>query len=198
MIPVIFPLGHFLGIDHQSGDDSYLVRIGWDIYRLGGVPQLTLWALAHGLPEGTDQRPWTRAGAEGAARASGLAGAESIMDDLADRDLVVEIDPDSPDAAEFAQVCRIRALLSGLGESAGADPPLFNIGPAGGKALAQVPAFAYELWKWGHACASLWQAGELLAAGGLVDPAEQVPRCLAATQLLLAQGAAYLDEARAE
>ncbi|HVX46881.1 MAG TPA: hypothetical protein VHC49_23515 [Mycobacteriales bacterium] len=195
---MIFPIGHFLGIDHQSGDDSYLVRIGWDIYRLGGVPQLTLWALAHGLPEGAGRAPWTRAGAEGAARASGLAGAESIMDDLADRDLVVEIDPDSPDAVEFTKVCRVRSLLCGLGDVPGADPPLFDIGPADGKALAQVPALAYELWKWGHACDSLWQAGEFLAAAGLVDPAEQLPGCLAATQLLLAQGAAYLDEARAD
>lgn len=207
----IFPVGHYLGAHypHAGADlDFHVVRIGWEIYRLDGNEQFGVWALAHGVPEqdGDEMAPWTRPALEGAARATGMPGVPAIVDGLMAKDMIVEVTPGTPDAVEFARVSRIRSLLVGLGNSAD-DPFHYGIGIADAEPILRVPAFTYELWKWGHACDSLWHACHVLAqAGRAVDPANPeftdpervLTRCWPAIQVLIAHGAAYLDEAREE
>jgi hypothetical protein len=205
--PLILPIGHYLGAYHPSAGaelDSYVVRVGWETYQLSGTEQFGVWALAHGVPEGADTAPWTRSAVYGAARAAGIPGAGPILDDLIGKDLLVEVTPGTAEAVEFARVCRTRSLLIGLGNTP--DEPLrYGIGLAGAKPVVKVPGFTYELWKWGHACDSLWHACQILAQAGQdtapgdpdqTDPERILARCLAAIQVLIAHGGIYLDEAR--
>jgi hypothetical protein len=206
--PLIFPIGHYLGAHVPTPGaeaDFHVVRIGWEIYKLGGDEQLALWALAHGLPEGgTDaMAPWTRAALEAAARAGGIPNVASTMADLIEQDLLIEVRPATPQAVDFARACRTRSLLIGLGNTAD-EPSLYAIGASESAPAVRVPSFAYELWKWGHACDSVWHACQVFAAAGdpadpeQTDPERVLDRCLAAIQVLLASGAIYLDEAREE
>lgn len=192
---MIFPVGHYLGARYPDGD--HIVRIGWETYRLADDWHFGVWALAHGLPEGRDMAPWTREALEGAARATGISDAPRIVEVLLGKDLIVDIGPGADDAVEFARACRIQSLLVGVGNSA-AEPLLFGIGPIDGKPVLEVPAFTYELWKWGHGCDSLWHAGRVFARADAAGagPEQMVARCLSAAQVLIAHGAAYLDEAR--
>lgn len=196
--PLVFPIGHYVGMQHETG--QHVVRVGWELYRLEGNEQFGVWALAHGVPEQGEPGPWTRPAVEGAARVAGIAGAEGILDDLLERDLIIEVSPGADDAAEFARDTRLRPLLLGLGQLA-ADPRRYGIGLAAGKPLVAVPAFVYELWKWSPGWDSLWHACEIMARAGRdvpgedTDPARVLARCLPGVQLLIAHGAGYLDEA---
>ncbi|MET9269340.1 hypothetical protein [Kribbella sp. NPDC003557] len=192
---LIFPVGHYLGANHPGG--QHVVRIGWQQYELEAGDELALWALAHGVP-GTADAPWTRATAEAVARAGGIAEAPAALDKLLGRDLLVEVEPGTADAQEFARSCRIRSLLVGSGEHPSA-PGRYGLGAVPANPTARVDGFSYELWTWGHACDSLWLACEYFAraeAGDGVDAEPMLDRVLPAVQLLLANGAAYLDEAR--
>jgi hypothetical protein len=207
--PLIFPIGHYLGADARPGaspPDGRIVRIGWDVYRLDDDEQLGVWALAHGVPTGGDASPWTRATTEGAARAAGIADAARILDDLLGKDLLVEVAPGTAEAVELAQVCRIRSLLLGLGNTPD-DLLRYGIGLTPTQPAVRVAPFAYELWKWGHACDSLWHAVQIMARAGRdagsddeqdTDPELVLTRCLTALQTLVGHGAGYLDEAREE
>ena len=160
--PLIFPIGHFLGAHIPSGAadaDFHVVRIGWDMYQLEGNEQLAVWALAHGLPDlGADERsPWTRSSLTGAAQAAGIPNVNRTLADLIEQDLLIEVRPNTPEAIDFAQVCRTRSLLVGLGNTV-EEPLQYGIGTSEQSPAVRVPGFAYELWKWGHACDSLWQA----------------------------------------
>jgi hypothetical protein len=205
--PLIFPIGHYLGSNYPADSlalDSHVLRVGWRLHRLELPEEFAVWALAHGLPEGSDMAPWTLAATEGAARASGVGNAGPILQDLLAQDLIIEVDPDTDEATEFAQICRLRALHSGTGRLPGPDGAAerWGIGWAGVNPLVNVDAFTYELWKWAPVCNSIWHICEILAkADGGDDP--QTPRAmlsrtLPAIQVLVANGAAYLDEAREE
>jgi hypothetical protein len=204
--PLIVPMGHYLGAHFPTigaDADFHVVRIGWDTYKLEGDEQFAIWALAHGLPESGrgDMAPWTRSAVQGAAQVGGIPNVANTMADLLDQDLIIEVTPGTVEAAEFAQACRTRSLLIGLGNTP-EEPLLYGIGAAENAPVIQVPSFTYELWKWGHACDSLWHACQVFAAAGNVadpdqtDPERVLTRCLAAIQVLLTHGAIYLDEAR--
>lgn len=208
--PLIFPVGHYLGAHypHAGADlDCHVIRIGWEIYRIEGNEQFGVWALAHGVPDQSDEpTPWTRAALEGAARATGLPAVAGALDFLFTKDLIIEVTPETPDAVEFAKVCRLRSLLVGLGNTAD-DPLHYGIGLPGGQPVMRATAFDYELWKWGHACDNIWHVCQVLAQAGRdiapndpgqTDPERILTRVLAAIQNLVAHGAAYLDEAREE
>lgn len=203
--PLIFPIGHYLGHLRETSAyvDVHVVRIGWETCALESAEQVAVWALAHGLCEpGTgDAAPWTRATLEAAARAAAIPYARDKVNDLLSRDLLVEVTPGTPNAVEFAQACRTRSLLIGLGNTP-AEPLAYRLAVDQNSAPIQVPPFAYELWKWGQACDSLWHACQIFAAAGdpahadQVDPERVLSRCLTAIQVLLANGALYLDEAQ--
>lgn len=203
---LIFPLGHYLGgsrSDARSEPDFYVVRIGWRTLKLHGDQQLTVWALAHGLSlgEADDLPAWTRGAVEGAARSGGIARPSDTVRELLDQELLVAVDPDSPEVINFARACRARSLLVGQGNTP-QDPLRYGVSPSEAIASVQVDSFTYELWKWAHACDNLWHACQILAAAGdpddpdQVDPDRVLDRCLRSIQTLLAIGAAYLDEAR--
>ncbi|TDO57304.1 hypothetical protein EV651_11128 [Kribbella sp. VKM Ac-2571] len=195
---LIFPVGHYLGANHPG--EQHIVRIGWQQYELKTGDELAVWALAHGVP-GTAGTPWTRATTEAVALAGGIAEAAAVLDQLLGRDLLVEVEPRTADAAAFARTCRIRSLLVGSGEHPSA-PGRYGLGAVPANPTARVDGFSYELWMWAPACDSLWQACEYFAraeAGADADGVNAEPaldRVLPAAQLLLANGAAYLDEAR--
>lgn len=207
--PLVFPMGHYLGANYPYEGaelESHLLRIGWEIYPLDSNEHLGVWALAHGLPEGAGMAPWTLQAVGGAARMAGIPNATRVLDELIVKDLVVEVAVSTPEAVEFAKVVRTRSLLCGLGNTPD-EPLLYGIGLPGAEAAVQVPSFTYELWRWGHACDSLWDACEIFAQAGRgavpgdpdhSDPERVLARCLRATQTLIAHGAAYLDEAREE
>ena len=113
------------------------------------------------------------------------------------RDLLVEIEPGTAEALEFARSCRIRSLLVGSGEHPSA-PGRYGLGAVPANPTARVDGFSYELWTWGHACDSLWQTCEYVAhaEAGAGTAESTLDRVLPAVQLLLANGAAYLDESR--
>jgi hypothetical protein len=204
--PLIVPIGHYVGASVPPGAteaEFHAVRIGWEIYRLEDAGQFAVWALGHGLPEpgGGDTAPWTRSALIGAARASGIPNIGDALADLTARDLLIEVTPGTAEAVEFARVCRTRSLLIGLGNTL-EEPRLYAIGASENVPAVWVSGFAYELWKWGHACDSVWQACHVIAAAGdpndpdETDPERVLTRCLAAIQVLVAGGAMYLDEAR--
>lgn len=204
--PLIVPIGHYVGAHVPPGgteSEFHVVRIGWEIYKLEDAGQFAVWALGHGLPEpeGGDTAAWTRSALVGAARTSGIPNVGDALADLIARDLLIEVTPGTPEAVEFARMCRTRSLLVGLGNTL-EEPWLYAIGASEHAPVVQVSGFAYELWKWGDACDSLWHACHVLAAAGdpddpdETDPERVLTRCLAAIQVLLASGAIYLDEAR--
>lgn len=204
--PLIVPIGHYVGahVPHAGRESEFhVVRIGWEIYKLEYAEQFAVWALGHGLPEpgGAETVPWTRSALVGAARASGIPNVGDALADLIARDLLIEVTPGTDEAVEFARVCRTRSLLIGLGNTL-AEPQLYAIGASENTPVVRVSGFAYELWKWGHACESLWHACHVFAAAGdpddpdETDPERVLTRCLAAIQVLLASGAMYIDEAR--
>lgn len=208
--PLILPVGHYIGAHYPHAGaelDCHVLRIGWEIHRLDSNELFGVWALAHGVPDqGTGETGhWTRATLEGAARAAGLGAATSAtLDELSGKDLVIEVDPQSPDAIEFAQVVRLRSLLVGLGNTA-EDPLHYGIGLPGGQPIMRASVLEYEVWKWGHACDSLWHVCQVLAQAGRdvdpdepdqTDPARILTRLLPVVQNLIGHGVAYLDEAR--
>jgi hypothetical protein len=204
--PLIVPIGHYVGLHVPPGGTEssfHVVRIGWETYKLEDAGHFAVWALGHGLPEaaGNDTAPWTRAALMGAARASGIPNVGDALADLMARDLLIEVTPGTEEAVEFAQVCRTRSLLVGVGNTL-EEPQRYAIGVSEDAPVVRVPGFAYELWKWGHACDSLWHACHVFAAAGdpkdpeQADPERVLTRCLAAIQVLIASGAMYLDEAR--
>jgi hypothetical protein len=203
--PLIFPIGHYLGASFPAAGaeaDFRVVRIGWDIYKLRGDEQFAVWALAHGLPHADgEDAPWTRGAVEGAARASGISNVAGAISELLAQDLLIEVTPGTSDAVDFARACRTRSLLIGRGNSAD-DPLSYGISAFEALPAAPVDSFTYELWKWAHGCDSLWHACQIIAAAGdpadpdQVDPESVLARCLASIQVLIANGALYLDEAR--
>ncbi|MGW6282670.1 hypothetical protein [Kribbella sp. NPDC055071] len=196
MNSLVFPVGHYLGAAHTGPDHddaSHVVRIGWRTYELDNDGEVAIWALAHGLPEGPAGPPWTRAALEGAVRATGIPGATGVLDDLIKRDLIIEFDPGTPEAVELARMVRLRSLLVGFGNDR-ADLLSYGIGTTATGPVVKVPAFTYELWKWGHTCDNLWHITELLSEAA--TPTQLLTRCLHSIQTLISHGAAYLDEAR--
>lgn len=207
---LIFPIGHYLGAFYPSEGaalDAHIVRVGWRTFKLNAAEQLVVWALSHGLGGGAGMEPWTRVDVEDTARSSGIGDASTALDQLIDRELVVEVESEGDDAIHFAKSFRTRSLLAGLG-NAPDDPLSFGLGLPGGRPTVTVPYLMYELWNWGSACDSLWHACEIFATVGRLNPDvretfEAEPRLvlirfLHAVQVLVAHGAVYLDEARQE
>jgi hypothetical protein len=192
---MLFPVGHYVGVDADADAQRHLVRVGWHLLRLDDE-RFAVWTLAHGLP-GDDPAPWNRAGVDAVARTAGLHATGPILDDLLAEDLVIDVMPGTAEAIDFARTCRLRSQLIGLG----ADPDrpgAYAIGPAAGVPVVRVDAVGYEQWQWGHLCDSLWHACAVLAEASddLPDVDAALTRSLAVLQTLIAHGAIHLDEAR--
>lgn len=200
--PLIFPVGHYLGATYsatEAGDgenarpENQIIRVEWQLRRLGRPEQMALWALAHGVPDGDGTPPWTRAAADGAARGGGIRDTAALFDELTEMDLLVEVEPGTQDAVDFARVYRLHSLLTGLGESVD-QLGRYGIGLAG-QPVVRVDGFTYQFWQWAPACDNLWHACEIFARADGSDVLGIVARMLPALQVLISHGAAYLDEA---
>ena len=189
---MLFPVGHYVGVDSDADAERHLVRVGRHLLRLDDE-RFAVWTLAHGLP-GDDPAPWTRAGVDAVARTAGLRATAASLDDLLAKDLVIDVAPGTADAIDFARTCRLRSQLIGLGPDPD-RPGEFGIGLAPGVPVVRVDALGYELWQWGHLCDSLWHACAVLPEAGadLPDAEAALTRSLAVLQVLIAHGAIHPD-----
>jgi hypothetical protein len=204
--PLVLPLGHAMGPFHQRRGTPpayWVVRLGWDSPLLPDQATAQVWTLAHGVPGHAGA--WTSGELCRAAREAGVDDPETVLAALVERELVAEVTPGTPAAAEFAGTHRVQSLLLGLGElpdQRGMD----GIGLLGMPALARVPLGTYEFWQWGHLWPTLAEA-----AAGLAEMAEQSPdhapeeadpdqvldRILRELHQLLSVRAVYLDRSLA-
>lgn len=215
--PLIFPVGHYLGPFYPVGASTpshHAVQVGADTVAVDDDNAFAIWALLHGLgsPLRTDTGElatdsplaWTRSTVVSVAEELGLERPAATIADLLAQDVAVEVQQDTTDVVEFAQLYRIRPLLSGLGNSPDA-PGVYGIGMPGSPPAVEVFRYEYELWQWGQANPTLWHACETLSAVwkelGSTDPVEADPvgrlnRYVGVTlHRLIGHGAAILDAA---
>jgi hypothetical protein len=202
---MLFPVGHYLGAFYPGAGaplSHHCVRIGPDVYRLDSEEEVAVWALAHGLTSQLGgQAPWTR-GSVAAVSPLGAGETAAVVDKLLAREVLVEVAPGTAEAFDFATDVRLRALLRGTGNSL-QYPTQYGIGHVA-EPLVLVPSELLELWTWGPAFDDLWSACTLFAnanressdaATRPTAPDEVLATLMRQMHLLLAAGAAYLDEA---
>lgn len=168
---IVFPIGHYVGSRHASG--NHLVRVGMSHRRLTG-DEFRVWMLAHGRGRGA----WTIPQVLALAADSSLAAASSAVDRLLDAGMLVNASPRS-----FAESYRLRPLLVGLGD--------YRVGLPGLPPVAELASGAYELWQWAALAPSLWH---MHTVRGNVA-AESLDALLDEVRELLVNGCAYLDVA---
>lgn len=207
--PTLLPVGHYHGRSYPGPDrplSAHRVRVGLDVVRLT-PDEFAVWCLAHGLPDQSDDAPWTRREVEAAAREDGVSDASAALDGLLRRRAVVAVagEPGGPDDAldlsGFARTHRLEALLHGLGTPP-EDPAALGIGVPGFAPLLIAGRTAAGLWQWAPLCADLHEACVLLARGaartGETDPehtdaSRVLAGALSALRRLISHSAAYLD-----
>lgn len=211
---LIFPVGHYVGAFYPAVDaqlSHHSVRVGSNSYKLNNDKELGVWALAHGVPgEVSPARRWGRAAIAESADPEKLADVEATLDALLEREMLVEVEPGGGDAVSFAKDVRLRALLVGTGNDE-QYPGMYGIGPLAAQAIVVVPAELFELWEWAPGFDNLWDACQLFAQAGRESAATAPDGAVAPTDpevildgflpnlhVLLAHGAAYLDEAAEE
>jgi hypothetical protein len=185
MTTLMFPIGHCLGTYFSGTEDTHVqqVRLGGEIVELTD-DEFAVWSLAHGL---TDARgPWERARVAALLADTEIAHSVVHIDDLAARNLLAEVDVDSP--ADFAARHRLLPLQLGLGNTAEV-PAMFRSGTTD-LPLTGMTRTLYDLWLSSHLSPNLLIACKEHDA----EPAA----VLSALHALLAPGAACLDLAVTE
>jgi hypothetical protein len=107
MTTLMFPIGHCLGTYYTTEGHVHQVRLGGEIVGLTDE-EFAVWSLAHGLTD--DRSPWER------DRITDLLSRHEIpdgIDQLLARNLLAEVDQDSPE--DFAARHRLLPLHLGLG-----------------------------------------------------------------------------------
>jgi hypothetical protein len=213
---LIFPVGHYVGAFYPgvgAALSHHSVRIGNNSYKLNDDQELGVWALAHGVPgQVNPATPWGRPAITAAADPDKVVDVDATLDALLEREMLVEVAPGSGDAVTFARELRLRALLAGTGNDE-QYPGMYGIGTLAGQPVVVVPAELFELWEWGPVFDNLWHACQLFAQAAreterlgtsgdgsppATDPEVVLDGFLPNLHVLLAHGAAYLDEAAAE
>jgi hypothetical protein len=185
---LVFPIGHYVGAFHAEVNAPLKhrnLRVGVEIERLTEDSEFGVWALAHGIPDRVVERPWTRRAVLDEAERAGIPDPVGALDRLVARGLIAQVEPDRPEAVEFATRHRVQPLLQGLGNSAG-DFSTYGIGFLGLDPMVKVDAFGYEIWQRGRTAPNL---RALLASTGRSD----IGATLRRVQRLLAGNAIYLD-----
>lgn len=203
--PLVLPIGHYVGALYPTAGGAlkyHEIRIGWSTFPLTDN-EFHAWALTHGMPEEIAARPWTLDDARELSRRVGRSTPQAF-DDVLRREYAVEVLPGSDDSVRFATQVRLRPLLAGIGNSAEA-PLRYGLGLGGTQTVVSVDVLAYQMWTWAGVCDSLWHACRIYARAAEAvpqfgpedqDPERVLARALPAVQVLIANGAAYLDEAR--
>jgi hypothetical protein len=194
----IFPIGHYVGAQHGTGDVVQQVRGGATFHDLSG-PQFLVWTLAHGSPEAVEsETPWRRRSVEELAKLSGLREAAAHLDELIELGLLVEVATDTE--LDFAKTHRVVPTMLGLGNTAD-EPWTFGIGFLN-QPIVEVSHAIYDLWQWSAMDDTLWatceSAGDAARRANqtepdYVDPARLLSGLLGSLPALLLANAAYLD-----
>jgi hypothetical protein len=199
---LLLPIGHYVGVQHRTGPAGATrqVRRGGTVHDLTD-DQFAAWKLAHGTADAVaNQTAWHRDSVEEQARAAGLGGAASVVDDLLEAGLLVEVGPEGQDPVGFATSHRLVPLMLGLGNSS-EEPNLFGIGFLHQPALLVSHAI-YDVWQWSTMDDSLLatceNAVDVARRAGYSEPEfVDVPTLLsgviASLHALLFANAAYLD-----
>jgi hypothetical protein len=145
MTLLMFPIGQWLGTHFTGAAESHVqqVRFGSEIVELTDN-EFAVWALAYGLTD--DRSPWERARIVAHLADSEITNGPVLIDRLLTRNLLAEVDSDSP--ADFAARHRLLPLQLGLGNTS-EFPAMFRSGTTE-LALAGMSRTLYDLWLWGH------------------------------------------------
>jgi len=179
----------------------HIVRVGWNTPKLQDEAHFDIWALAHGLPAEMSTEPWTRQALIDAADDAEKPGAATILDNLVELGLVVEVARGSDRAREFANSYCVRSLLMGLGNTR-EDPARDGIGIAGLPPILKVRPRVFEIWQWAHLWPTIWSACEGIAlvtnpvegsGAEHASPESVLDFMLDAFRDLISHGAIYLD-----
>ncbi|SDP52376.1 hypothetical protein SAMN05660199_04127 [Klenkia soli] len=192
---LLLPIGHSLGLGDLGAVE---VRLGAAVEELP-LEEFSLWALAHGDPDGGD-RPWGADQVLAAAARAGLADAAEHLSALEQRGLLVRATPGAASARALADRVRLLPLAIGLGNTR-VQPQVYRMGRSD-ELLAVGSSTTYDLFTWAHMETSLWRACVASAAvasragasdPGLVDPDELLTGLLSTLHPLLVTGAVCLD-----
>jgi hypothetical protein len=200
---LVFPVGQYGGaiVGDEPDTVRYTIRRGSLLWSLSAAPA-AIWIAAHGLADGAGITPWTRA-AVFAQAADTLPSpqAETAYGELLVLRLITEVDPDAPEAVDFARAHRLLPRAHGLGNTPG-NPGRFRVGfPP--DLVASLPWNLWRLWRDSHLEPSLWDAcvtrsAQEERAGRSADPHILLANMLDTLHILLAIRVAYLDWARTE
>jgi hypothetical protein len=196
MTHLTIPVGHYIGPAGSPPGGlaaAHRVRAGGRLHTLPRDPY-TLWMLAHGAPPVSiaDGAPWLTPERR-----------DTAVADLAERHLLLSVDPESTDAGAFARAYRWNSMLHGHGMRPGWDG-LYGIGAPDAPWIL-VDNLAHDLWRWAPVTPTLWDACETLAPAyrnpaddrdpTVRGPADLLPHLLRRLHLLVCSSAGYLDEA---
>jgi hypothetical protein len=182
MRAIVFPVGHYTGVVPAAiGAPHHVIRVGLEQHKLADE-DFGLWMIAHG-PVESSSTPWTRNLVLAQAREAGVADPANRLTELAQRGLVVEVEPAA--AAGFAHAYRLHPLLIGLGDVP-ERPGYQRIGVPETGPVATLDPDSYELWQWAATTPTLWASCELRGV-------DDVLRDL---RVLIQHGCAYLDPVR--
>lgn len=201
--PLIFPMAHFLGelYSSDSKTSTYELRGGWHTESLTRQER-DVWVLAHGLIDKlNDGVRWTRATLLEGARLVVGNEADSIVEDLLERDVLMEATPGTKQAIDFAKEIRLIPLRLGGGNNA-EEPWLWRIGMP--TAIISVSYTVYNTWEWSHMYVNLWESCKALAKinaenpevpakSEKCDPEAILTELLDSTHALLSTSCVYLD-----
>ncbi|MFK4084091.1 hypothetical protein ACI2LF_08300 [Kribbella sp. NPDC020789] len=195
MTTEIFPVGHYTGVLPSAiGAPNHIVRVGRTQHRLTEA-DLGSWMLAHG-PAGAIGAPWTLRPLLDEAAELGMDGVHDRLAELADRGLVVGIDPADGQVSDVVRAYRLSALMIGLGEVP-EEPGRHRIGVPEVGVVAVLDPDSYELWRWAATAPTLWASCELRSAvAGRPDPRTTVGGVLRDLRTVIAHGCGYLDVVR--
>lgn len=196
---LLLPVGHSLGL---GGQGAVEVRLGAAVEELA-LEEFSVWALAHGDPDGSPSAapaPWGAHGVLAAAQRAGLADAADHLEALERRGLLARATPGEASARALAHRVRLLPLAVGLGNTA-ARPQVYGTGRAG-ELHAVGSSTTYDLFTWAHMETDLWEACVASAAvagragatdPGLVDPDELLTGLLTTLHPMLLTGVVCLD-----
>lgn len=195
MTRLVLPVGQFGGAVRRPAEGTgFSIRRGDTVVTVEPGPG-TLWLAAHGRREDLVTTEWTRdAVSRGAATTD-----RTSWETLTRLDLIAEIDPDEPEAVDFASAHRLVPRMHGLGNRSD-QPSRFMAGyePDG---IATFTWHQWRLWRESHLEPSLWEGCERLVenergAGREVDARALLGDTLRNLHIMLGLNLAYLDVAR--
>jgi hypothetical protein len=197
---LVFPVGQFGGMVRGDGpgDVRFSIRRGDAVWTVESDPG-TLWLDAHGQLETLATTTWTRGAVLGNRRSLSPVAEAKAYGQLLGLKLVAEIDPDDPEAVDFARTHRLVPRAHGMGNRSD-DPSRF----LAGFPPDQVATFTWHqwrLWRQSHLEPSLWDGCRRLVAdeqdaGRTLDARDLLTGALRGLHVMLGLQLAYLDVAR--